>query len=135
MQVTGVAGVRHGGQHHDQGVVIEEPVFAQLLQGEASALTGGSDEQSGDVFRRSAHLGVQFLLHVRAAGCSQKVVEHDERVTLQLEGQVVAATRESFYCKTPLFIPKTRVVPGVRGRSATTAWRATWPLQKPRRSW
>lgn len=54
----------------------------------------GGDGRSGDVFRRSAHLGVQFLLHVRAVGCSQKVVEHDERVTLQIEGQVVAATRE-----------------------------------------
>lgn len=45
---------------------------------------------------RSAHLGVQFLLHVGAVGCGQKVVEHDEGVTLQIEGQVVAATRERF---------------------------------------
>lgn len=37
LQVTGVAGVRHGGQRHDQGVVVEQPVFSQLLKEEASA--------------------------------------------------------------------------------------------------
>lgn len=38
LQVTGVVGVGRGRQRHDQGVVIEEPVFAQLLRGEAAAL-------------------------------------------------------------------------------------------------
>lgn len=56
----------------------------------------GRHGRSGDVFGRSAHLGVQLLLHVGAVGRSQKVVEHDEGVALQIEGQVVAAARERF---------------------------------------
>lgn len=31
LQVSGVVGVRRGGQDHDQSVVVEEPVLAQLL--------------------------------------------------------------------------------------------------------
>lgn len=33
VEVTGVVGVQRGRQNHNQGVVIEEPVFTQLLQG------------------------------------------------------------------------------------------------------
>lgn len=58
------------------------------------------------MFRCSAHLGVQLLLHVRAAGRRQNVVQHYEGVTLQVKGQVIAATRETSYTNTPLLTPQ-----------------------------
>lgn len=74
--------------------------------------------------RRSAHLGVQLLLHVGAAGCRQKVVEHDEGVTLQIEGQVVAATPEKVLLESSAFNPqRSEFIPDARGRPATPAWR------------
>lgn len=88
---------------------------------------GSQEVKKAQVVCSGAHLGVQFLLHVGAVGCSQKVVEHDEQVSLQVKGQVVAAIRKIFHWKAPLLIPKFIVlVPKER--------RATWQLQKPQRS-
>lgn len=50
VEVTGVVGVQRGRQNHDQGVVVEEPVFTQLLQGGINQdCHSASDEHSGAV--------------------------------------------------------------------------------------
>lgn len=90
LQVSWVASVCYSRENHDQSIVVEEAIFAQLLW-RHRYLNVRYCEITADMKHHSTrpvHLRVQFLLHIRPTSRCQHVVQHYEYVTLQVKGQV-----------------------------------------------